>query len=53
MNILSSEHTWRVDHYVVNRKFHVLNKLNWLECETEEGITGVTLYCMYIVYIDI
>jgi hypothetical protein len=53
MNILSWEHTWRVDRYVVNRRCHVLNELNCLECETAEQIIDVTIYCMYIVYIDI
>jgi len=27
---------------VVSRRFYVLNKFNWLECETEEGIIDVS-----------
>ena len=41
-DILSWEHIWSVDHYVVNRRFHVLNKLNWLDCGIEEGIIDVS-----------
>jgi hypothetical protein len=38
------QHIWRVDHYVVNRKFHVLNKLNLLACGIEEGIINVSSF---------